>query len=184
MWLSILLVSYSSIPSELLLNDKNVIKVQETCVLYLKSWWKYNIKDILQFLSLFHAVFLSKVACYSSASHCGPRSLRNSSVVLQGSIEDFYLTVKLSHHLQTGVFTGQRRPFLWSFRVERRKSICSFKNNCSEKKGNSHTMGHFIITYRVCYSNQAASMGFSMPCIKQKAFFPMENNVNNWYIHF
>lgn len=54
-------------------------------------------------------------------------------MVLQGSTEDFYLTVKLSHHLQTGVVAGQERSFPGRFKVKRRKSICSFKNNSVQR---------------------------------------------------
>lgn len=44
-------------------------------------------------------------------------------------------------------------------------------------------MGHFVIAYCVL-QYQSANIGFSMPCLKQKAFFPMENNANNQYINF
>lgn len=132
-----------------------------------------NLRTLCRYSLLFHTIFLSKGARYSSASSSGPRSLRNSSVVLQGSIEDFYLTVKLSHHLQTGVLAGQRRSFPVSFKVERRKSISSFKNNSVQRRKETVIQWDIlIIVYCVCYSIRQQEQRFLCHALSRRHFFP------------
>lgn len=94
-------------------------------------------------------------------------------------MEDSHLTVELSLHLQTGVLAGQERSFPGRFKVKRRKSICSFKNNSVQGREEAIIQWDILKLFTVCVTVPGSKYTtFFMPHMKQEAFSPVENNTN------